>query len=141
MVFSNHRHGGVIVASGSEVLTPEELDPALKNIVEIGDLPKEGFFYCVRCDAVIGHVRDRIEINGSFDHRFTNPHGYTHHFGCHKEAHGCTIGEGPYSADSWFPSYAWRLANCTECGMHMGWLFEKPSDHFFGIILDHITTK
>lgn len=29
----------------------------------------------------------------------------------------------PEPRDSWFPGYAWTIANCRRCGGHLGWRF------------------
>ena len=103
------------------------------------DRPKDGYVFCADCSHVLAHVDDRIEVGGSHDHRFTNPHGYTHHFGCYRDALGCAIQGRPTPADSWFPGYHWQLAHCGNCQQHLGWLFERE-DHFYGLILANIQT-
>ena len=123
---------------GDEVLDQQTLDPKLAEVVDDATRPKEGFLFCAACSHVIGHVQDRIEVDGSFQHTCTNPYGYVHHFGCHREAHGCAISGDAHSADSWFQGFHWRLAVCGSCNTHMGWLFEKRDEHFYGLILDRI---
>lgn len=125
-------------AQGDPVVRQDILDPKLKSIGDEETRPKEGFLFCVACSHVIGHVSDRIEVNGSFEHTCANPYGYVHRFGCHREAHGCAISGDEHSADSWFLGFSWRLAVCGNCATHMGWLFEKTGSHFFGLILDRI---
>lgn len=114
--------------------------PEAEVVDEVDEVtrPKEGFLFCAACSHVIGHVEDRIEVNGSFLHTCTNPYGFVHHFGCHREAHGCDISGEHHAADSWFQGYSWRLASCGNCNTHMGWLFEKSGEHFYGLILDRI---
>ncbi|XP_072935750.1 protein cereblon-like [Epargyreus clarus] len=54
-------------------------------------------------------------------------------------------------ADSWFPGHTWRICTCPNCGQHLGWTFEKSTDHqhavehekdyvklFYGLILNNI---
>ncbi len=120
------------------VLDRERADPGIVESVDETTRPKEGFLFCAACSHVVGHVEDRIEVNGSFLHTCTNPYGYMHHFGCHRDAHGCAISGGHHSADSWFQGFRWRLASCGNCDTHLGWLFEKPGEHFYGLILDRI---
>ena len=81
----------------SDVADAEVMDPKLESILEEDERPDEGYIFCVACSHVIGHVNDRFEVNGSFEHRFVNPYGFEHHFGCHREAHGCAIVGGPPS--------------------------------------------
>lgn len=121
-----------------DVLDRVTLDPALKDVIDEAELPKDGFIFCATCSHVIGHVQDRIEVHGSFEHTCTNPYGFTHRFGCHREAHGCAVSGDPQAADSWFAGFRWRLAACGNCDTHMGWLFERQGEHFFGLILDRI---
>ena len=113
-------------------------DLGIAEVVDEDTRGKEGFLFCTACSHLIGHVVDRIEVNGSFLHTCTNPYGYVHHFGCHSDAHGCAISGGHHAADSWFKGFSWRLANCGNCDTHLGWLFERPGEHFFGLILDRI---
>jgi hypothetical protein len=88
---------------------------------------------------VLAHAQDRLNIDGSHKHVFSNPHGFMHHFGCYQDALGCAIEGAAVAADSWFPGYLWRLAMCADCGQHIGWLFEHD-DHFYGLLLDKIQT-
>ena len=120
------------------VADADVLDPTLKEIIDDAERPKEGFLFCAACSHVIGHVQDRIEVNGSFEHTCTNPYGYVHRFGCHSDAHGCAISGEAQAADSWFQGFRWRLAVCGNCDTHMGRLFELAGEHFFGLILDRI---
>ena len=121
-----------------EGVLDNETDLGLAEVVDESTRPKEGFLFCTACSHLVGHVEDRIEVNGSFVHTCTNPYGYVHHFGCHRDAPGCAIGGPPHSADSWFTGFRWRLATCGNCDMHLGWLFERSGDHFYGLILDRI---
>ena len=132
------RQPATVASDEQDVAEAEVIDPKLKSILEESDRPSEGLLFCTACSHVIGHVNDRIEVNGSFEHSFTNPYGFRHRFGCHREAHGCAIAGEPQAADSWFPGFRWRLASCGGCGVHMGWLFEREDAHFFGLILDRI---
>ena len=94
---------------------------------------------CAACRATITSPQHRIAVNGSHDHRFVNPAGFTFHLGCFSAAIGCTI-VGPDNLEyPWFPGFSWRYAMCGACGCHLGWHFRKP-DHagFFGLILDRL---
>ena len=117
------------------------LDPQLKALLSDETHPSKGYIYCATCSHVISHIDQRIEACGSHEHHFTNPHGYRFHLGCYKEALGCMVTGPPHAADTWFPSYRWRLAQCEECAIHLGWFFADASDHsFFGLITDRIQT-
>jgi len=123
----------------AHVKESDTLDPRLKTRLKESDRPKEGYVFCLACSHVLAHAHDRLNIDGSHEHVFSNPHGITHHFGCYQEALGCAIEGAPVAADSWFPGYLWRLAMCADCGQHIGWLFEHD-DHFYGLLVDKIQT-
>ena len=117
------------------------LDPRLKALLEQETHAEKGYVYCATCSHVVSHIDQRIEVGGSHDHNFTNPHGFQFHLGCYREALGCTVTGPPNAADTWFPGHRWRLAQCEECAIHLGWFFADASDHaFFGLIIDRIQT-
>ena len=45
--------------------------------------------YCASCGLIITSKQEMIQINGSFEHLFTNPNGIEFHFGTYKNAPGC----------------------------------------------------
>jgi len=54
-----------------------------------------------------------------------NEHGFVHQTMTLKKAVEENIwchGE-PQTKDSWFPGYAWTIANCRRCYHHLGWRF------------------
>lgn len=126
----------------SEVKDPDQstLDPKLKSMLEIGEPKDKNFIYCATCSHVITRAAERIEVNGSHDHTFINPHGYEFHLGCFAQALGCDISGAPEAADTWFAGFVWRLATCAECHVHLGWYFSRPSgdNAFYGLILNAI---
>ncbi len=90
---------------------------------------------CVRCGARITDSSARVDIDGSHDHYFVNPHGYDFRIGCFAIAPGC-VAHGPTSGDfTWFPGHTWQLAHCQSCTLHLGWMFRSPRRHFHGLIL------
>ena len=125
-------------SGGQDVLERQTLDPRIAEIVDDDTRSKKGFLFCAACSHVVAHVEDQIEVHGAFEHTCTNPYGYVHRFGCHREAPGCAVVGSAHSADSWFAGFHWRLAQCGACNAHLGWLFEKPAERFFGLILDRI---
>lgn len=134
------RPGAMASASGAvdAPADPQTLDPKLRTLIDDEQRPKNGLLFCAACSHVIGHVADRIEVGGTFAHTCTNPFGFVHRFGCHREAPGCAISGERQAADSWFEGFSWRLAVCGNCNVHMGWLFENARRQFFGLILDRI---
>ena len=63
-------------AGGQDVLERSTLDPKIAAIVDEETRSKKGFLFCAACSHVIGHVQDRIEVQGSFQHTCTNPYGF-----------------------------------------------------------------
>jgi hypothetical protein len=117
------------------------LDPKLAALLEQQARPQRGYIYCATCSHVVSHIDHRIEVGGSHDHRFTNPHGFRFHLGCYREALGCTVTGPSNAADTWFPGFHWRIAQCEECAMHLGWCFANAADQtFFGLITERIQT-
>ncbi len=109
-----------------ETKDEEEVDP-LKAVL------------CARCASEVTSLDERIAVSGSHAHSFANPHGFVFEIGCFNSAKGCTP-SGPLSNEfTWFMGYSWRLAVCSSCLAHLGWLFVSPGEsEFMGLILDHL---
>ncbi len=126
----------------SEIKDPpaSTLDPKLRSMLEIDDSNDKNFIYCGQCSHVITQATQRIDVNGSHAHFFTNPFGIEFHVGCFAQALGCDISGRAEAADTWFMGYFWRVASCAECHAHLGWYFAQASgeDYFYGLILDRI---
>ena len=114
------------------------LDPRLQAILDDEAGAPGDLVYCGTCSQVIARKSDATSINGSHNHLCTNPYGIRFNLGCYSEALGCTIAGKPTAADTWFPGFQWRLATCAECRIHLGWYFERGTDHFYGLILDRV---
>ncbi|MBN3302061.1 CRBN protein, partial [Amia calva] len=54
---------------------------------------------------------------------YVNPHGYVHETLTVYKANNLTLTGRPSTLQSWFPGYAWTVAQCRTCGSHMGWKF------------------
>ncbi len=101
---------------------------------------KEKRLFCAACRRPVTHQDERIHVQGGHEHRFTNPHGISYHIGCFREADGCTaIGEATLEY-TWFRGYAWRIALCRHCRVHLGWRFENAGEYFHGLISDRLTS-
>ena len=118
------------------------LDPRLKEIIDTKEEERDahagGFVVCAACSHVIARRSDQIDMNGTFDHWFTNPYGLEFHVGCFSDALGCAIAGEPVAADTWFPGFYWRLATCESCHQHLGWYFDQPDAYFYGLVLEYI---
>lgn len=102
---------------------------------------RERRILCTRCGNTITHRDQRIAVNGAHAHTCTNPHGLTFHIGCFREAPGCAAFGEATAKFTWFPGYAWRIADCAKCGTHLGWLFVSSADGFYGLIADRLTEQ
>lgn len=89
---------------------------------------------CKECDHPLTHLGRKIEAEGSYEHTFRNPAGYSFHVVCFSEAPGCQTTGVPTRQATWFKNYAWSFAACHQCGQHVGWLYTGLEDEFFGLI-------
>lgn len=120
-------------------------EPMLKRATRPGGAPvtakvdTEHHLFCVACRDPITDRDQRIDVRGAHAHTFTNPHGLTFHIGCFRAADGCRA-EDPDSVEhTWFPGYAWQIAVCARCTIHLGWRFAATQNVFYGLILDRLT--
>lgn len=95
---------------------------------------------CRACGAAVTAKNQRIAVNGRHDHVFFNPHGHVFEIGCFARAPGA-LSASPSSSDfSWFPGFAWQVAACAACRVHLGWHFQgERNSGFFGLILDRLS--
>ncbi|XP_053325168.1 protein cereblon [Spea bombifrons] len=54
---------------------------------------------------------------------YVNPHGYVHETLTVYRANNLSLVGRPSTENSWFPGFAWTIAQCNVCGSHMGWKF------------------
>ncbi len=94
---------------------------------------------CRECLHPITRDQERISVDGAHHHTFANPYGIVFEIDCFKHAPGCTPA-GPASAEfSWFSGWTWRVALCTACLTHLGWMFQSPGgESFHGLIVDRL---
>src|SRR3989344_527537 len=95
---------------------------------------KEKRLFCAACRHPVTHQDERIIVQGAHEHRFTNPQGISYHVGCFREAAGCAPSGEATTEYTWFKGYAWRIAHCALCHVHLGWRFQSDADYFHGLI-------
>jgi len=79
-----------------------------------------------------------MEVQGGYDHMFANPDGLVFRIGCFGYAEGC-IDSGEHTREwSWFVGYSWKYALCASCGTHLGWLYRRDEECFYGLILKRL---
>lgn len=93
---------------------------------------------CAACGQPVTTSAARIEVDGSHEHRFTNPNGFQFHIGCFSSATGCALAGDPSTFFTWFPGHSWQVECCARCGAHLGWLFRSADAGFHGLILDRL---
>ena len=102
------------------------------------ELPQDAPIRCAACMGAVAVATDRIEVNGAHVHTFANPHGLVFEIGCFHDAFGCVAVGLPTDEFTWFSGFFWQMAFCRTCLTHMGWLFTKKSNGFWGLILDRL---
>lgn len=116
--------------------TPQPPEAKAEQSLETRD--PEASLCCARCGHPVTRERHRFAVHGRHEHTRVNPFGFVFHFGCFAQADGCAV-DGPLTAEeTWFPGYAWRIAHCGACGVHLGWAFQGEGA-FFGLLLDRLT--
>ncbi|MEE2827859.1 MAG: cereblon family protein, partial [Myxococcota bacterium] len=55
---------------------------------------------------------------------FVNPAGFFHDIVTVTEVTGLLLSGPPVTRDSWFAGYSWTIAQCSACGLHLGWRFD-----------------
>ncbi|KAH9570350.1 hypothetical protein CY35_02G035200 [Sphagnum magellanicum] len=94
---------------------------------------------CKCCFAIIARRSDMLVMSSDGPiSAYVNEHGYVHETLTLSRARGLILAGQPQTANSWFPGYAWILAECTACAEHMGWRFtavakETRPKAFWGI--------
>jgi hypothetical protein len=103
------------------------------------DEKEEKAVRCAQCGHGITSPRERIDVQGMHRHTFFNPYGVIFEIGCFRAAPGCSY-SGPATEEfSWFAGYGWRIAVCSACQAHLGWLYSAAGKgSFHGLILDNL---
>lgn len=84
-------------------------------------------FDCVRCRTCKTLIARRSNMlvmssEGPLG-AYVNPHGFVHEIMTLFKANGLAVIGHPVKEYSWFPGYAWSIAECATCETQMGWLF------------------
>ncbi|KAL9376411.1 hypothetical protein Peur_030531 [Populus x canadensis] len=94
---------------------------------------------CKTCKIVIARRSDMLVMSSEGPlGAYVNPLGYVHEIMTLQKANGLALIGRATAEYSWFPGYAWTVAECASCEIQMGWLFTatkkklKPQS-FWGI--------
>ncbi|XP_054717649.1 protein cereblon-like isoform X2 [Uloborus diversus] len=127
------------------LLSINEVTHRLK--LELKILEECSVLCCKDCNRIIAH-RDQIfsmSLQGP-QGTYVNPNGYVHEAITVHKAKNLLVSGRPSTEQSWFPGYAWTIAECEQCHCHMGWKFTsvkknlKPSK-FWALCRSAIHTK
>src|SRR4030043_289297 len=119
---------------------PSEKEPfeKLKNLVTdeiaLEERGRESHLLCQQCHQIITSISEMIEVSGCHQHTFANPEGLLFEIGCFRKAIGCWY-IGPATEEfTWFKGFQWKVAVCSRCLIHLGWLY-YGNESFHGLIL------
>ncbi|KAJ0248210.1 Protein cereblon [Hirschfeldia incana] len=83
---------------------------------------------CKHCQIVIARRSDMLVMSSDGPlGAYVNPHGFVHEIMTFYKANDIAISGRSVKEDSWFPGYAWTIANCATCETQLGWLFTATS--------------
>lgn len=93
-------------------------------------------YYCARCGAFMTRAALAIRMEGGHEFQVVNPTGFLFHIRCFKDAPGAVAVGSATRDHTWFPGYDWRVALCSTCNSHVGWMYEGSGSPavFFGLI-------
>ncbi|KFK32551.1 hypothetical protein AALP_AA6G257500 [Arabis alpina] len=79
---------------------------------------------CKHCQTVIARRSDMLVMSSDGPlGAYVNPYGYVHEIMTFYKVNDVALRGRPVKKDSWFPGYAWTIANCATCEIQVGWLF------------------
>ena len=117
--------------------TPAREGQASPRSSQAEQTQRERALLCSSCGRPITTPKARIEVSGAHAHTFCNPHGLVYQVGVFDDAPGAGATGPDEHFFSWFPGYAWRVAHCRGCMVHVGWCYGDGD--FWGLILDRLT--
>ena len=68
---------------------------------------------------------------------YANPGGWLRRVVTVRWAENLRLVGEPTEEFTWFPGFAWRVAECGGCGQHLGWRYDDPAG-FHGLVLDRL---
>lgn len=115
---------------------------------ELSLLEKCRILCCQKCSSKVAYQRDifSMSVEGP-QGTYVNSGGYIHETMTVYKAHGLKcVSDEPSTDYSWFPGYAWTIAECKHCQTHMGWMFtatrsELRPSKFWGLCRRSLAAK
>ncbi|CAI0441402.1 unnamed protein product [Linum tenue] len=128
-----------------ELLEIDGVSYRLRREIEL--LERFDLVRCRSCKTVIARRSDMLVMStdGPLG-AYVNPHGFVHEIMTLYKANGLALIGRAVTEYSWFPGYAWTVADCSTCETQMGWLFTatkkklKPRS-FWGIRIAQVADE
>ncbi|XP_074645118.1 protein cereblon-like isoform X2 [Tubulanus polymorphus] len=129
------------------------IDSAVQRLrCELAIMQKCSVLCCRDCGEMIFNKNEvfTMSVQGPMG-TYVNPGGYVHEMftvSSERKEFALNLRGRPSSQHSWFPGYAWTIAECKNCSDHMGWRFTvvnkkqglKP-EMFWGICRSAVIPK
>lgn len=120
--------------------------PRLQMVIK--HLVDDKIFVCFSCDSFIARQSDIFPMSKEGPHgMYCNAAGIIHDTVTLYHAQGLQLSHDPPSIEcTWFPGYAWTIASCNNCDIHMGWKFTAVERHlkpkaFWGLTRTSLKSK
>ncbi|XP_060079019.1 protein cereblon-like [Ylistrum balloti] len=116
------------------------IDSAVQRLrCALSIIEKCSILCCKGCGYQVANKNDvfSLSIEGPLG-AYVNPGGYVHETMTVHKAQNLNLIGRPSTEHSWFPGYAWTIAQCRRCNSHMGWKFtstmkELKPQKFWGL--------
>ncbi|MFC2172615.1 cereblon family protein [Acidobacteriota bacterium] len=101
-------------------------------------------YVCRGCGQTVAKGEDLLpKLNDSVLNTFINPAGVECQVLTFRKASRLKYFEWATEEHTWFDGYAWRVAQCDRCTIHLGWRFEASNPEsaasgFHGLLLLHL---
>ncbi|XP_012570656.1 uncharacterized protein [Cicer arietinum] len=109
-----------------ELLDIDRIPYRLRREIEL--LESIDLIRCKICQIIIAKRSDMLVMSSEGPvGAYVNATGYVHEVTTLYKANGLALTGPAFTKYSWFPGYAWTIANCATCETHMGWLFTSTN--------------
>ncbi len=100
---------------------------------------------CRSCGQVLARADHRFTMGDRAIEAFVNPAGYMHELLTVHHADGVVLVGAPTAVATWFPGYAWQIAHCAGCAVHVGWQWMGGPDSqpsmFVGLLTRQVVER
>ncbi|CAK1542782.1 unnamed protein product [Leptosia nina] len=122
-------------------------DALLRLHMEVRLISRDSVLCCLSCSTEIARREDVFAMSSEGVHsNYTNLGGYMHDIVTVSRAQNIDLSGSPSADFSWFPGYAWSIASCAYCLVHVGWRFDalkrnmRPQQ-FFGLCRNYVLPR